>query len=518
MLRRWAWCVVLLLCAGACRDRGADGGASATSTGDAGPTSSGAPTSTSSTGDSPTSTAAAVDLGVEPGGSLRTDYCDPLAALICGRLADCGCGALLPTGALDLAICVANYSGRCLEAYAPLAAAVELGEAEILGDEAQACVALLAASTPGCERPRGAVSQALCPAWFTGDAAIGAACSFPICGAGQGLCVAGTCVARPAGGQPCGPGGACAVGLLCIDELCAAPVAAGGACASDDACAPPLRCVAGACAALKDVAGACADAAACELGLVCAAGNCATRPAGACSADAPCGNLTSCATPRRCAARGEVGASCDEDAACLDGLRCDPMTASCVANPGLDEPCANGVLCAVDLACDGDNGSCKPLPGAGQACGFAIDGPHVCAPPLGCVVDVCGPLPQSGEACTVDSRCAAGLGCDFTPDGSICGPLKDAGGSCQTDRTCKAGLYCDFEVGQCAEPRPIGATCKAGNECGPTGSCMPSGGGVFTCAPRPVAGERCVFECAAPLHCAPELAGAACAAEVCQEL
>ena len=139
MLRRWAWCVVLLLCAGACRDRGADGGASATSTGDAGPTSSGAPTSTSTTGDPPTSTGAAVDLGGAPGGSLRTDYCEPLAALICGRLAECGCGALLPSEALDLAGCAANYSARCLEAYAPLSAAVELGEAEILGDEHRRC-------------------------------------------------------------------------------------------------------------------------------------------------------------------------------------------------------------------------------------------------------------------------------------------------------------------------------------------------------------------------------------------
>ncbi len=515
------WAALLVL-AGACRDRGS-ADESATSSGDTSGAATSTGASTSGTSDAtptstgvPTSTGATVDLGTAPGGSLQADYCDPLAALVCGRLADCGCGSLLPAESLDLATCMDNYSARCLEAYAPVAAAVEGGEARILGDEAQACVALLAASTPDCERPRGAVTQALCPAWFTSDVAIGGDCSFPVCAGGQGVCVAGSCVARPVVGQPCAQGSVCAAGLLCIADQCADPVAAGGACAIDDACAPPLRCVAGACAALNDVGGECADAAGCELGLVCTADACATRPAGACGDDAPCGNLNLCATPRRCESRGEAGASCAEDAACVNGLRCD--AGSCIVNPGLGEPCANGVLCATDLACDTDNGTCKPLPAAGQACGFAIDGPHVCAPPLGCVADVCGPLPESGAACTNDNRCAAGLGCDFTMDGSVCVPLKAAGGACQTDRTCDTGLFCDFAINQCAAVRPTGAPCKDGNECGQAGSCMPIGGGVFACAPRPVAGERCIFECEAPLFCATDLAASVCAAEVCQEL
>lgn len=508
----WPWIAALLL-AGACGERGAaDGGSeTGTSTG-----AGGASTGTSSAGVTPTSSGGSVDLGTAPEGSLQADYCDPLAALICGRLADCGCGALLPAETLDVPGCIADYSARCLEAYAPIAAAVAQGSAVILGEQARDCVALLADSTPGCERPRGAVTQALCPAWFTGDAAIGAACDFPVCGGGAGICVDGTCVARPIAGDPCGPGGACAAGLLCIAEQCAAPVAAGGACAIDDACAPPLRCVAGVCGALMDAGAACEEAAACASGLLCTANACATRPDGACSADAPCGNLDFCATPRRCAAPAGSGGSCDEDAACVAGSRCDAGT--CVANPGLDQACVNGVLCAAELACDADNGSCKPLPGAGEACAFAIDGPHVCAPPLGCVAGVCGPLPGAGEACTVDSRCAAGLGCDFTRNGSVCGPLKPIGGACQTDRTCEVGLYCDYTVGSCAEQRPTGAPCKDGNECGPEGTCVPVGGGAFECAPRPTAGERCIFECAAPLHCGPEPSAARCAAEVCLEL
>lgn len=499
----------------ACRDRGVSDDSSTGVTGSGGTT---AGELSSSTIAVPTGSGPGVDLGAAPGGSLEADYCGPLGALICARLGACGCGALLPAETLDVAACAANYSARCVAAYAQLEAAVLAGEAVILGDQARACVELLAELTPACERPRGAVTQALCPAWFTSDVAIGAACSFPVCAAGEGLCVAGTCSARPSLGQACSPEGICAAGLLCIAGSCAAPVAAGGACVIDDACAPPLRCLAGTCGALAEVGGMCSDTSVCGPGLLCTADSCATRAAGSCSVDLPCGNLELCATPRRCAPRGQLGASCDEDAACVDGLRCDPDSAVCVANPGLGEACVNGVLCAAELACDGDNGVCAPLPGAGQACAFASDGPHVCAAPLGCVAGLCGPLPEAGEACTVDSRCAADLGCDFTMDGSICVPRKAAGGACQTDRTCASGLYCDFVAGQCAPVLASGALCKDGNECGPAGSCLPIGGGVFACGPLPAAGERCVFDCEAPLHCGSDVAAAICAAEVCNEL
>lgn len=311
----------------------------------------------------------------------------------------------------------------------------------ILGAEAKECVALIADSAPGCERPRGAVSQALCPAWFTGDAAIGAACDFPICGGGQGLCVAGTCVVKPAVGEPCGPGGACAVGLLCIADQCAAPVGVGGACASDDACAPPLRCIAGACSALNDVGGACVDASACAPGLMCDAGACKARPMGACSADAPCGNLDFCATPRRCIVRGGPRAR----AAAKEG--CGLLRPGCAVRwarawqPRLDKPCVNGVLCAAELACDTDNGSCKPLPGAGQACGFAIDKSYrMCARRRWAASTMCAGRCRSPASCARSTIAARrGSAATSRPTENLCVPLKDVGGACQADRTCPSG-------------------------------------------------------------------------------
>src|SRR4051812_32308333 len=111
----------------------------------------GAPTSTSGTGGTGGASA-----------SLEETYCAPLAALVCHRAFTCGCGALLPSGSLDEAACSAAYTQKCLEAYAPLASALAAGEARLLPEAAAACVSLVDASTPGCERPRGTVTQAMC--------------------------------------------------------------------------------------------------------------------------------------------------------------------------------------------------------------------------------------------------------------------------------------------------------------------------------------------------------------------
>lgn len=465
-----------------------------------------------------TATAGAGGTGGAPSGSLEADYCAPLAAFVCARLASCGCGFVLPSGALDEAACKSSYTARCLEAYAPVAAAVSAGTARILPDAAHACVELLDASTPACERPRGSVAQALCPTWLTADTPLGAPCEFPICATGKGLCVNAVCEPKPPEGQPCGQGGICAEGLLCVSGACASPAKEGASCDGNDACAPPLRCVASVCASLHPAGGDCADASACALGLTCDTPSCAERPEGPCLNSAPCGNLTSCAAARACKQKGTAGADCDQDEACAPGFYCDIATALCVEGPAQGLPCVNSVLCGPGLACETDNGNCIPPPGDGQPCAFGPMGPFVCQDGLGCNNGTCGPLPGDGQPCTIDSRCATGLGCDFTANGSFCVPLKAEGGSCQTDRTCQSGLFCDYSKNQCAPARPTGAPCKDGNECGATGSCMPDGGGAFRCAPLPSLGERCLFDCAAGQHCAPDQATSICLPDVCKEL
>ncbi|MBK8936358.1 MAG: hypothetical protein IPM79_01555 [Polyangiaceae bacterium] len=205
-------------------------------------------------GGAPTSGGGGAGGASEPGG-LEADYCAPLAELVCARAGDCGCEAILPSGDFDEALCVAGYTERCLEAYAPLADAVTLGLASIDAGRAAECIDLLTTLTPGCERPRGTVTFGLCPAWFSSDVALGEPCTFPLCAEGAGFCDDGTCAPRPVAGESC-QGLECVPGALCIDGECALPSASGAACLVDDECGPPLRCVSGECAALLDEGGA----------------------------------------------------------------------------------------------------------------------------------------------------------------------------------------------------------------------------------------------------------------------
>lgn len=454
--------------------------------------------------------------GAAPG-SLEEDYCRPLAAFLCGRAVSCGCGAMLPGGQLDGAACTDAYTAKCLAAYAPIEAAIAAGSASILAAEAHACVAMLESTTPGCEGPRGAVAQGLCPAWFSSAAALGEPCDLPFCAGGSGTCAGGSCVARTAEGGSCAST-PCARGLLCDSGTCRAPALAGAACQDDAFCAPPLRCVAGSCRALALAGQACAADEACALGLVCAGSVCATRPGTTCGDHEPCGHLASCAAPRRCVPRGLPGAPCQGDDGCADGLTCDTAAGTCAVAPGSGEPCANGTRCAAGLACDVTASTCGPIPNSGEPCAIGALGPFVCAAGLGCNAGTCGPMPGAGQPCTLDNLCAQDLGCDFTASGSICGPRKDAGGACQTDRTCKAGLYCDFGAGACASVRPAGSPCKDGNECGAAGSCMPDASASFRCAQLPAEGGACFLDCAAGLVCASDLTLSSCLPEVCKAL
>ncbi len=452
--------------------------------------------------------------GAEPRGSVA-DYCAPLAALVCARGSSCGCSAITPSGAFDTAACVSAFTAECMDAYAPVEAAIQAGEARVDGERVAECIALVMTSTPSCEAPRGAVTLGLCPAWFTGDAALGAPCAFPICGDGAGFCDQGTCVPRPGSGDPC-DGLECEPGLLCIEGTCGAPGSPSDACVTDDACAPPLRCLAGACAALSSTGGPCTDDAGCAVGLVCGTNGCEAAPPPPCADAADCGNLSACVTVPRCATPVAVGGVCSGDPGCEAGLFCD--NGLCAALPGDGEPCQNGTLCAPGLACAMDFGDCAPLPGDGAPCAFGPNGPNQCATGLGCVDGTCGPMPGLNEPCTVDNRCEAPLACDFTAQGSFCVAQKALGGACQNDQVCGTGLHCDFAVGACAADFAVGAACSVGNECGVTQVCLPNDGLGLACAPMPGLGDACLFDCEAGLFCGIDAADAVCVPGLCNAL
>lgn len=395
-------------------------------------------------------------------GDLAKDYCEPLAAMLCDRADGCGCGFVAPGGELDPAECAADYAARCLAAFAPLADAVGRGDAVLDGAAARACVALVAESTTGCERPRGVVTQALCEPWFTATARLGEPCALPFCAGGAGICAGGTCVARGGAGAACA-GPTCASGLVCDrTEHCAPPQVAGGACALDFECAPALRCIEGSCVAPGGAGATCTEELACEQGLTCEAERCADAASTPCDPQS-CGALEICGGARACVPRGGEGAACTADEACTAGHVCE--AGRCEALPGRDEPCARATSCAPGLACDGDGGSCVTAPGDGEPCLFGPDGPFACAAGLGCVDGTCGALPGDGEPCTGDLRCGSGMGCAFRATGSVCIPLRGEGASCEEGRTCEAGLSCD--AGVCRPvPQPCPGGCADGSYCG----------------------------------------------------
>lgn len=481
--------------------------------------STGGAASSASTGTTASSSDASSSSTGTPGGSVANDYCAPLAALVCGRAVSCGCGAVLPSGTLDEAACAAAWEAKCLSAYAPVVQAVEAHVAHVDSGRAAACIALLTTSTPGCERPRGAVALGLCPAWFASDEPLGASCTFPICAGGDGYCDGGTCKARPASGGVCAHENECAVGSLCLGGTCRVPSAAGEACDVDDACGPPLRCVAGKCVALGAPGAACVEQTTCGDGLSCPAGQCVDSPPTPCSDVAMCGNQDVCAHVRRCAPLGQAGAPCGGDSACAKGFGCDTSTSTCAVLPGDGAPCLSGTSCGAGLACSFATGQCAVAPGMGEMCGMDAVGPFVCATGLACLGDnTCGPPPTAGEPCAGLNVCATGFGCDFTPNGSFCVDLRAEGGACQNDLVCQSGLHCDFGVGQCAKDAAVGAQCKDGNECADGDVCLPGSGGAFVCAPTPKLGDACQFDCEPGAQCVADPADAFCASPICLEI
>lgn len=458
--------------------------------------------------------------GGDVSGSLEQDYCEPLAQVLCGSAAECGCDAVIPSGMFDEQLCVEAYTAECLEAYAPVAAGISAGAAVLDADAAAACIALVGETTPTCESPRGTVPLGLCPAWFYARTALDEACTFPICADGAGVCVEGTCLERPGEGDDCN-GYECAPGLLCLEGQCTAPAAAGGECGMDDACAPPLRCVEGECAALAGDGGECTEDAACAHGLACDGDSCGPVPEGPCVTSEDCGHLESCVNVPVCLDKAQADDPCTGDDACGVGLYCPGDTSVCTALPTEGQNCVNSVLCAPGLACTTDNGTCFPAPGDGEPCGFGQQGPAVCAAGLGCdpLTNECGALPEADAACTVDNRCAAGLGCDFTPDGSICVTLRDEGGACANDLVCGDGLHCDFAQGECAADFALGDGCSDGNECGEDADCLPGDGGAFVCSEIPGDGDACLFVCAdVDQYCGRVPENAVCVAQICSAL
>ena len=443
------------------------------------------------------------------GPDLERDYCTPSAALVCSRAQSCGCGDIVPGGALDLEACTTRVAAECMASWGQfLTAGAKLDQAA-----ATACIAKLDAATPACAAPSGRVVFAACAPFMIDPANIGETCKTPYCAGGSGRCIEGKCAAAPAAGAQCQNEYTCATGFVCSPAkgTCVAQGNAGTTCEVTEECAPPLACIGGACKALGAVGAMCTNADECATGLVCNGGSCAAAPA-TCAQASECGQGQICGGARTCAARAGAGAACLEDRDCGPSLYCDDAGHTCIARPAQNEPCAKGIVCAPGLGCSLDNGTCLPLPGNGETCAA---GEPFCAGNLGCNDFTCGPLPAAGAPCTVDNRCADGLACDFGGKGSTCITPRAVGEECTSDRSCAAGLFCG-SANTCEAGRPAGAACSSSSQC--AGACAPDKSGGLSCRAPLAAADPCVSsdDCPDTLRCAPQ--PTKCLAEVCTAL
>jgi hypothetical protein len=457
-----------------------------------------------------------------PDGDFVADYCQPLAQLLCERAATCGCGAVVPSGTLDVEGCEAQWLEQCKSAYTPIIGLVAAGEAHVLGDRARACVAHIAELTPECELPQAQlITFVLCEPFFASATPLGDSCqAVPLCALGEGACVEGQCVPRANSGDECGSEFECATGFACLDGQCDTFGTDGDECSAERRCEPPFHCVAGRCGTLRSAGEDCMVPGDCEQGLVCGEdGKCAMRASETCSAEDACGHLQECAAPRACAPRVGEGDACTSDRQCEPELFCGDDQ-RCTVRPALDEPCARGALCAAGLACEppgAENPICRPLPAEGEPCATDENGPFVCGAGLGCSDQgSCQPLPTAGQPCAMINRCADGLACDFTAEGSLCVEPKPLGGACQNEVVCGAEAHC--AAGACTADEADGTPCTVGNEC--LNVCVPADTGALVCAPPRAQGDACIFDddCPLELACAPRAERVTCVPELCTAL
>jgi len=327
------------------------------------------------------------------------------------------------------------------------------------------------------------------------------------------LCTNGSCGLKP-NGAVCSASDECK-STFCADGVCC-NVACKGACIS---CSQPGR--GGTCWPIDvggtDPHGVCATQAPATCGttgacdgfggcakfasqIVCTAPSCSgdrLNTAGTCDGLGTClpAGMQNC-TPFRCT-NGACINKCASDADCVAGHAC--QAGSCgkktngqtctAASDCVSSHCVDGVCC--DQACTGacrscgllaSLGTCTPVPNG------ADDPRNMCATQLASTCGTDGKCDgagtcrkyRSGTVCAAE-HCESGVytpeatcsttGACVAPGSMSCVPYVCNGskcfGSCTADANCSTGKFC---VGNSCGPKPIGALCSAGGECG-SGNC-----------------------------------------------
>lgn len=164
-------------------------------------------------------------------------------------------------------------------------------------------------------------------------------------------------------------------------------------------------------------------------------------------------------------ATAAIGAACESDTDCGDGLLCLTATSGTF---GGESP-AHGMCtasCTVDADCGG-NAYCVPFDEAGtvsyciEACETGTAGEPKCHERPGVACTLLGTV-DTGNACTTIDDCGTGELCDL--EAGTCGTIVPGClSTCAGDFECESGHSCNFRTGFCAEGaasgEPIGAAC-----------------------------------------------------------
>jgi len=223
----------------------------------------------------------------------------------------------------------------------------------------------------------------------------GKACAGPDGCSGDTTCEASAvkrCVVKNID-DPCRWDDDCVAGQYCAGDTCADLPGDGALCANGASCAAGLGCSleSGTCGALPGSGEACAlgtfGPVLCAAGTTCIDGVCGAIPGEGdpCAMGVPaCADGLGCAFEREgsfCRAPADVGAECQNDPTCKDGLFCDFGVGACQPHRARGAECSAGNECG-DGACLPDatfTFRCADRPGADDAC--FID---ECAPGLAC--------------------------------------------------------------------------------------------------------------------------------------
>ena len=212
-----------------------------------------------------------------------------------------------------------------------------------------------------------------------------------------------------------------------------------------------------------------------------------------CKGAAYCSGGATC--PSKCAALLGIGATCDGDGQCGDGLDCvagkcaapaieddpcgattgkycalglnckgatDTVIGTCVSNDEVQVGAAGaacepgGTLCKDGLSCvyDGASGfECEAAVGSGAACHLGLPGQcpadEYCNATEVTVASTCRKLPGDGQACVLNGLCKGGVVCIGEGNSATCKTIADNGADCASDATCRSG---NCNEGKCEPP------------------------------------------------------------------